>query len=119
MKKILTLLFCFTLINVSAITLDFNISNDAESTVTAGQDLIITFTYNVELLNELGAWITIDFDTQNAAWYSGTELEGPYQFEIPGKAVKSGEHTITFYIHDYVNEKRTIIAAQTIVINAE
>lgn len=119
MKKILFLLFCLSIFNVGAATLDFNITSDAENTVAAGQDFSITYTYDVELLNELGAWITIDFDTQNAAWYSGTELESPYRFEIPGKAVKAGEHTITFYIHDYVNEKRTVIAAHTVVITAE
>lgn len=67
-------------------------------TIPAGQDLDMVIEFDEDAVNKRGAWIETVFNGKSAGMYGGTTIESPYNTDIPGKILISGNHTVEFRI---------------------
>lgn len=81
------------------INLALSSHSDKHITISSGESINTVLEFDAEAANKAGAWIETIFDDKIAGMYASTNIESPYNNEIPSKVLTKGEHTLVYRIH--------------------
>ncbi len=92
-------------------------SSSIEASFEAGSDAYMVFDFDEETVNSRSGWIEIYFDQKIMRMCAGTSLEAPFDFEIPGRALKAGKHMVEFMILSNAESEREIILQADVLMH--
>ena len=81
-------------------------------TVNRRDGVSVEISFDADMVNAKGAWITAFLDGHRIRTYAGTSLESPYRHVLRSEALENESHTLEYFLMENVDENTEAALAE-------